>query len=962
MLGVLAEAEPEAPAILAPGGTSVESAELAGRIADLGVVLAEHGLGRPDRVAVVAGLGPVAATALLGVASRATCVPVNPDGEGEVATVLRRTGARALLAPSGATDGLREAADAEGVVLLDGIPRGGSDAEGALARVRDLPKPDDVALILRTSGTTGTPKLVPATHRQLAARAEQAAETLGIGPGDRCLCPMPLCYGHGIYSGLLFSLLTGGSVILPERSDEESFIEALTTLRPTWYTAGPTHHEAIRGWLRRLGPRPAGHPLRFARCANASLPTETRDELEQLLAAPVIETYGTSETGVIASERPSAQPRAGAMAPPDGVEVTILGEGGSPLEAGEAGAIAVRGPNVFSGYEGDAELNRRAFKRDWFLTGDAGSLDAGGFLTIDGRLDEVINRGGEKVAPAEVESALLEHPAVCEAVVFAIPHRTLGEDLAAVVRPQAGREPSPRELRAHLTARLARFKVPRRIALVDTVPRGPTGKPLRSVMAASLGHEAPSADGDGAEADLLERRLGSLWGEALDDDDAGPGQDFFDLGGDSLAAVALLAAIEEELDVALGLDDLLEAPTPRSLARRIRRSLAQADGADNTRRSAVGVHTSGALTPLFAVPGRPGYALRVLLLGRELGSAQPVYGLQPPAMDWEAIGVGSLPEMAAHHLERIREIQPRGPYRLLGSSFGGLLAFEMARQLERAGDSVEFLGMIDTKPAAFARRWAISPMRRLRRWRGEPDPEDAGAVVATGTRTAAIHAAARRSYAIADRVDTEITLFVCTSEGVPAEGERRHLWADATAGGLRVVALPGRHAQFDHEPQFSALRDALRSCLAGDEPPGAADPATVLRRRFRLERNPDGEAIVEPGGAVHRVEHGAMRGQVSPALPRRGKLLLRGWAGDPEGGLPGETVVAFLGGRFAGYSHCGAPTEGLARRLEAPGLRHAGFRLWLKPGRGQSPPTPRVFALAPDGRASELAGRERAAS
>ena len=277
--------------------------------------------------------------------------------------MLRRTGARALLAPSGATDGLREAADAEGVVLLDGIPRGGSDAEGALARVRDLPKPDDVALILRTSGTTGTPKLVPATHRQLAARAEQAAETLGIGPGDRCLCPMPLCYGHGIYSGLLFSLLTGGSVILPERSDEESFIEALTTLRPTWYTAGPTHHEAIRGWLRRLGPRPAGHRLRFARCANASLPTETRDELEELLAAPVIETYGTSETGVIASERPSAPPRAGAMAAPDGVEVAILGEGGSPLEAGEAGAIAVRGPNVFSGYEGDAELNRRAFKR-----------------------------------------------------------------------------------------------------------------------------------------------------------------------------------------------------------------------------------------------------------------------------------------------------------------------------------------------------------------------------------------------------------------------------------------------------------------------------------------------------------------------------------------------------------------------------------------------------------------------
>jgi oxalate---CoA ligase len=961
LLGALAETDPEAPAILAPGGERLSATALAGRVADVGALLAERGLGRSDRVAVVAGLGPRDAVGLLGVAGRATCVPVNPAAEAELEPVLRRTAAKALLAPCGASDGHREAAQTLGLELLDGLPAEGTPTGGdGPGRLPGMAQPDDVALILRTSGTTGVPKLVPATHRQLAARASQARTALAIGPGDRCLSPMPLCYGHGIYSGLLFSLLTGGSVILPERPDEDSFLEALETLGPTWYTAGATHHAAILGWLRRRGRLPAGRPLRFARCANASLPRETRDELELLLGAPVIETYGTSETGVITSERPGGRRKPGATGTSPGVELAILGEDGARLAPGESGAIAVRGPTVFDGYEGDPELNRRAFADGWFKTGDAGSVDADGFLTIDGRLDDLINRGGEKVAPAEVEAALEEHPGVAEAVVFAVPHRTLGEDLAAAVRPRAGAEPSENGLRAHLTARLARFKVPRRFVLVETLPLGPTGKPLRSSMAAGLGLTAPAGSRGDGEVDLLERRLGCLWGEALEGAEAGPQQDFFDLGGDSLAAVALLGSIEEELDVALELEDLIEAPTPRGLARRIRRVLGRKGDPRRSGRSVVGVNTSGDLAPLFAVPGRPGYALRVLLLGRELGTSQPVYGLQPPGMDWPAAGIRALPEMAAHYLERIREIRPHGPYRLLGSSFGGLLAFEMAVQLERAGEEVDFLGMIDTKPAAFAARHrALWPARWLRRSRKPRGGEAAGPVVAAGTRTAAVHSEARRSYSISDRIAARITLFVCASEGVPAEGERRHLWAEATAGGLRVIQIPGLHAQFDHEPQFSALRDALRSCLTGGDPPATANLASVLGRSYALERRPDGEAIVDAAGTIYRVGEGQIRGRVSPALRRRGKLLLRGWAGDPERGRAGETVVAFLDGRFAGYSTCGAPTEGVARRLGSPGLRHAGFRLWLKPttaGTGDGP-APRVFALAPDGRASELAGR-----
>ena len=955
LLVARADADPDATAILSSEGERLSAGALAGRLADVGGTLAAHGLGRSDRVAVVAGLGPRAAVAVLGVAAHATCVPVDPAADAELSAVLRQTGSKALLAPYGASAGQRAATERLGLMLLDGLPEGPPASGNGTEPNSETAAPDDVAFVLRTSGTTGAPKLVPATHRQVAARVLEAREALGLGPSDRCLSPMPLCYTHGLYSGLLFSLLAGGSVVLPERFDEDSFLDALASLAPTWYTAGSTQHQAILGWLRRRGGEQWGGGLRFARCANASLPAGAREDLERILGAPVIGSYGTSETGAITSERPGGRRKPGALGTSTGAELAILDDAGTPLPPGTSGAIAVRGPAVFSGYEGDSELNRRAFRDGWFMTGDGGSLDADGFLTFEGRLDDLVNRGGENVAPAEVEAVLLEHPAVAEAVVFGVPHRTLGEDLAAAVQPAAGAEPSKGELRSYLTARLSKSKVPRRIVLVPALALGPTGKPVRAGIADRVGLAPEGSNaGDSTELGLLERRLCVLWGEALEGPDAGPDQDFFDLGGDSLAAVALLAAIDEELNVGLELEDLIEAPTPYRLAGRINKIVGRARDPRHGGRSVVGVNTSGDLRPLFAIPGRPGYALRVLLVGRELGASQPVYGLQPPGMDWHAAGVSTVPAMAAHYLERVKEIQPSGPYRLLGSSFGGLIAFEMALQLERGGESVEFVGLIDTGPPAFSGSRSTRSLFPLGLGRRARERKASNPIVAAGTRTATVHAGARASYAISDRLGSDITLFVCTADGFPAEGERRHQWADATSGGLRLIELPGYHAQFDHEPQFSALRDALRACLSDGEPPRGADPAAIFGRSYALEQQAEGEAVVDSAGSVHRVEQGAIGGRVSPILRRRGKLLLRGWAGEPDRG-PGGIVVAFLDGRFAGYSKCGAPTEGLARRLESPALRHAGYRIWLEaPDDDAATPRPRVFALTGDGRASEL--------
>lgn len=968
LLAARAALDPQAPAILSPGRSELSVGALAQQVDEIRGFLNGHGLGRSDRVAVLAGLGPEAAVATLGVAGCAVCIPINPLATAELEAALIETRAQALVAPTGAHAPARDAAARHGLALFTGtVPPGAEagrfDLAGGRAAAAARPGPaaeDDVALVLRTAGTTSRPKLVPGTHRQLVARAEKARRLLGIGADDRCLCPMPLCYGHGLYSGLIAPLATGGSTILPRSFDEETFLHCLGRLSPTWYTAGATHQQAILGWLRERAAQIAGHRLRFARSGAASLPRAALDELEGLLGVPVVEGYSASETGMITANPPHGRRKSGTVGISTERDFAVVDERGSVAPPGVSGEVVVRGPTVFSGYEGDTELNRRSFSDAWFRTGDRGVSDEDGYLTLGGRIDEVINRGGEKVSPAEVEGALLEHPEVSEAVVFAVPHGTLNEDVAAAVRLTTGAGADEGDLRRFLAGRLARFKVPRRIVAVPELPSGPTGKPVRADLAERLGLASEPAGGapDHARPAPLERTLIGLWGEALERDDVGPDDDFFQLGGDSLSGVELLAAIEEELHVGLGLEDLFDAPTARRLARTMLRGSYLDDHAPRSGRDVIGVNTAGRRPPLFAVAGRPGHALRVLLVGRELGPEQPVYGLQPPGMDWQAAGLRTVPEMAAHYLQLARGVQPRGPYRLLGTSFGGLVVFEMALQLQGAGEEVEFLGLVDTQPASC--RWdgrtdvAPSPTPEDdEETPTTPDGVEPGPIVAAGTRVAAAHMDARRSYVIEDRIRGDLTLFYCAGEGV-AGSDRRRLWAEATTGRFRLLALPGLHAGFDREPQFSALSGDLRSCLAGAAPPGL-DPAEVFDRAYSLVREPAGEAIRDGDGSLFRVEKGAMRGRVRAIKPVGGKLLVRGWASDPDRRRPAETVVAFLDGRYAGYSTCGVPSERLERRHSAPGLRYAGFRMRLElPTEALQAPRPRVFALAPDGRASEL--------
>ncbi|HEX8647478.1 MAG TPA: AMP-binding protein, partial [Thermoleophilaceae bacterium] len=821
LLAGRARRDPGAPALLGPGREPLGFGQLVALLDELGEELARLGIGRGARVATLAPPGAETAVAVLAVACHATCVPLDPRlTAGECEGALRQTGAVALLGPEGGESAAWSVARELGLATIAWSAPGGAAAghirlHGAPVSDRaraERAQPGDVALLLRTSGTAAAPRIVPVEQRTVVARAGKAARMLGLRADDRCLGLMPLCYAHGLHSALIGPLAAGGSAICPPGFGREAFLGCLTGLEPTWYTAGATHQLAIAGWLRERPEAVAGHRLRFVRSSAAPLDPRVRDELEEALGVPVVQAYGTSETGPVAANPPEGPIKHGTVGvSPDG-DVAVADEDGALLGPGAEGEVVVRGATVFAGYLDDPDATRAAFRDDWFRTGDLGSLDADGYLTLSGRLKDVINRGGEKVSPLEIDRRLLEHPQVEEAAAFGVPHPRLGEDVAVAVRLRPDARVEERELRRFLLERLTTFKVPRRIVVVDEIPKGPTGKPLRGALGERLGtgalpggpHAGNGAAPEAPAVGAIENTLARLWRAALGREDVGPGDDFFQLGGDSLIAVELLAAVERELHVRLPLASLIEFPTIRAMARGLERPGWLDEHATLTG-DTIGVNRGGAAAPLFGVCGRYGHAFRLLLVGRELGEEQPFYGLQPPGMDWEAAGCRTIEEMAANYVARVVELQPRGPYRLMGTSFGGLVVFEMARQLQRAGEEVELLAMVDTSaPGSYGVDDGSAPPGR--------------AIEAAGERVAEAHMAARRAYSIGGRFDGELVYLYCSGTPVPAGGDPRRAWMDAASEGTRLLRLPGLHGTFHLEPQFSALCAGLRACLEGERP------------------------------------------------------------------------------------------------------------------------------------------------
>ena len=493
LLDALQHGAPDDPAIAAPEGARLTYRQLREEVAAAADHLAQLGVGREDRVALVLPNGVEAIVLFLAAATTGTAAPLNAAyKEEEFRFYLQDTGARVLVVPPGEGEAARRAMPA-GMSLVEAHidPRGHlalqSEAPRVGSKTAGAPGDDDVALVLHTSGTTSRPKLVPLRHRNLFASAGNIADTYGLAPADVAFCVMPLFHIHGLMASTMATFRSGGTVVVPPKFDPMTFWPALNDHRATWYSAVPTMHQMLL--MRNRGERPAGADrLRFIRSSSSALSPETMAQLESRFGAPVLEAYGMTEAAhqMASNPLPPAPRRPGSVGTGTGVRLGIMGDGDALLPHGSAasGEVVIQGPSVIDGYSNNPEANAASFTDGWFRTGDQGNIDGDGYLSLIGRLKEMINRGGEKIAPREIDEVLMQHPAVGEAVAFGSPHPAWGEEVVAAVvlkKPVA-----EKELIAFARERLADYKVPKKLYIVDKIPTTATGKVQRRAVAAAF--------------------------------------------------------------------------------------------------------------------------------------------------------------------------------------------------------------------------------------------------------------------------------------------------------------------------------------------------------------------------------------------------------------------------------------------------------------------------------------------
>ncbi|MGB8273869.1 MAG: condensation domain-containing protein [Alphaproteobacteria bacterium] len=590
LIEIRAAQSPDAAALTAPDREPLTYAGLARQLGAARAALRGLGIRKQDRVALVLENGPEAAGAFLSVAACCASAPLNRDYvRDEFEFYLSDLSPRAVIVDGGAPVWVGTMAKRRGIAVLHLMPcaRAGefmlalsTEGGAASAAESEAASGGDVALLLHTSGTTSRPKLVPLTHRNLLASARAVAKTLALGPGDVCLNIMPLFHIHGLVGALLAALHGGGSVVCTPGFNALEFFPWLDRFRPTWYTAVPTMHQAILSRAGEFAQSAAQARLRFVRSSSAALAPQVMEGIERLFRAPVIEAYGMTEAAhqMASNPLPPGARKPGTVGLPAGPEIAILGEDADVLAAGERGEVAIRGESVTAGYVGNEAANRHAFVDGWFRTGDEGVFDGDGYLTITGRLKEIIIRGGEKVAPREVDEVLLAHPEVAEAVTFAVPDPALGEEAGAAVVLRPGSSATASDIKAFAAKKLAYFKVPRHLVIVDALPKGATGKIQRIGLAEKLGLEAVRREDHDETPPRTETEtaLVELWRQVLRRPRIGTGARFLDLGGDSILAAQLVARVHTRLGVDLTLVDVFDTPTIAEMAVRIEEKRARA--------------------------------------------------------------------------------------------------------------------------------------------------------------------------------------------------------------------------------------------------------------------------------------------------------------------------------------------------------------------------------------------------
>jgi acyl-CoA synthetase (AMP-forming)/AMP-acid ligase II len=490
LLELLFVAPDQATAVILPEfGIQLTYKGLRDQVLSVAGTLATAGVRPGDRVASVMPNGLPAIVTFLASSIAGTAAPLNLSyRQEEFNFFLADTNARLLLCPPDDALAARKAAEGRLPVLTVQMdPKGSVSIQGASATGRDVapPRANDIAIVLHTSGSTGRPKRVPIRHSNLVTSAYNIVQTYQLSPGDVSLCAMPLFHVHGLVASMLSTFLSGGAMVVPAKVEPNSFWQTVRNMKVTWYSAVPTIHQLL---LTRAGKeRPAGaEGLRFVRSCSASLSPALMTSIEELFGVAMLEAYGMTEAApqMCSNPLPPGARKAGSVGPGTGVGVSILDQAGRHLGTGERGEVAIQGPNVISEYENNPEANAASFTGGWFRTGDQGHLDVDGYLTLTGRIKELISRGGEKIGPREIDEALLTHPDVAEAVTFGVPHPTLGEEVvAAIVLRNPQKEAA---ILSYCREKLADFKCPKKLYVVETIPRTAKGKIQRRAVAEML--------------------------------------------------------------------------------------------------------------------------------------------------------------------------------------------------------------------------------------------------------------------------------------------------------------------------------------------------------------------------------------------------------------------------------------------------------------------------------------------
>ncbi|OKH30471.1 AMP-dependent synthetase [Calothrix sp. HK-06] len=465
--------------------------QLRENVLELAEQLWGFGLGRGDRVAIAISNSPEMITVFLATTIAATACPLNPKyKQEEFAFYYEDTQAKALIIlPDGNNNALAACTDAMKVITVKTRESGTLYFELQTAHQPqevEQATENDIAMILHTSGTTSRPKRVPIRHRNLIASATNFVNAYSLTTNDKTLLVMPLFHIHGLVGCMLSTFASGGTVICPPGFNALEFWKLVETFKPTWYSAAPTMHQMVLARASRNSEIIQANQFRFIRSSSAPLPPVILEQIEATLHAPVVQSYSMTEAAHLMTTNPLPPKtrKAGSVGYGFGVDVGIMDDNGNILPTGSLGEVVVKGANVIDGYENNPQANATAFVNGWFRTGDQGFLDEEGYLSLTGRLKELINRGGEKISPLEVDDVLLRHPAVSEALAFAVPHKTLGEDIhAAVVLKNPTDE---KELHSHCSQMLAEFKVPAKFHILEELPRGATGKLQRLNMSKLL--------------------------------------------------------------------------------------------------------------------------------------------------------------------------------------------------------------------------------------------------------------------------------------------------------------------------------------------------------------------------------------------------------------------------------------------------------------------------------------------